>query len=345
MPLTENEIQSKLLRVFETAFPSTYNIEMRDFVKLTDGWETEVFAFAIAYGATAQRTHEDLILRMYPGDDAHEKSEKEFNAIGQLHKAGYAVPQVMLLEQDATILGKPFLIMQKIDGRPLGNVIAESSDERKQALLDLFCKLYIELHTLDWRPFVPDSLSFEKENPIEAWLESAQEMLHHFQTSEFDPALDWLRERAAEIQPGRISILHWDYHQYNVLLTKDDDAFVIDWGGIEVGDFRFDLAWTLLLSSTYGSPEMRDILLDKYRHFADYAIEQIEYFEVAACVRRLFSISASLGEGADKLGMRPEAVEQMKGSSAHIANVHARLQDLAGISVPAIETLLLALSS
>jgi hypothetical protein len=103
-----------------------------------------------------------------------------------------------------------------------------------------------------------------------------------------------------------------------------------------------DLAWTLLLMSTYGSPESRLLVLGEYERIAGHKVEQIEYFEVAACLRRLFSIVVSLSSGADKLGMRPGA-EAMMADGAHIGRVYARLRERTGIEVPEAEELLLRL--
>ncbi len=128
------------------------------------------------------------------------------------------------------------------------------------------------------------------------------------------------------------------------MLRDDGKAFVIDWTSIDVGDFRMDLAWTILLISTHGSPEARRIILDEYERIVGYKVEQIEYFDVIACYRRLFGILVSLTTGADKLGMRPEALMSMKQSVDHIRNVYALMYDRTAIAVPEVETLISTLS-
>ena len=91
--------------------------------------------------------------------------------------------------------------------------------------------------------------------------------------------------------------------------------------------------------TTYGSPEPRALVLGEYERIAGYRVEQIEYFEVAACLRRLFSIVVSLSSGADKLGMRPGA-EAMMADGAHIERVYARLRERTGIAIAEVERLL-----
>jgi len=225
----------------------------------------------------------------------------------------------------------------------IGDIFDESSDEKKQELLTLFCKIFVELHSLEWSTFVPNTLIYETGDAyafINRWLLQAQRYMDDFQANEFAPALDWLKERGLEVPCGRLSLTHGDYHPYNILIRNDGTAFVIDWGNVEIADFRSDLAWTLLLTSTYGNPAARELILGEYERIADYKIEEIEYFEVMAILRRLFSVSVSLSDGASRLGMRPGAETMMKQNAGHLKNVYELLIDRTGITIPKIEILL-----
>ena len=342
MCLAGSEIQSGLLRLYEREFPSWERMRILGLTRISEGWENDVYSFTVEYKEAAQKNREDLILRIYPGDDALQKSAREFNAMKQLYEVGFPVPQVLLLELDDSFFGKPFVIMEKIDGRLMGTVVDEAGDEKKQALLTLFCTMFVDLHALDWRPFASDpSLHETREQSaiIRHRLSQWQEYAHALQMDGFDPLFDWLRERIFEVRFERPSVLHMDYHPWNILLRDDGAAFVIDWTSVEVFDFRLDLAWTLLLISTYGNPEVREPVLDEYERVAGRKVEQIEYFEAAACLRRLFSICASLSAGADKMGMRPGAEAMMKDVN-HIGNVYAVLRGRTGVTVTEVEELL-----
>ena len=85
---------------------------------------------------------------------------------------------------------------------------------------------------------------------------------------------------------------------------------------------------------------MRKTILGEYERVADCRIEQVEYFEVIASFRRLFSILVSLNAGAEKLGMRPEAAAMMKEQTSHIEDVHSILRNRTGINITEIESLL-----
>lgn len=346
MHSTGNQIQSELLSLCERTFPSREKVQVLDLATISDGWETDVYSFTMEYEKANRRQCEGLILRIYPGDDALQKAAREFKAMKRLYEVGFPVPQVLLLELDGALFGKPFVIMEKIDGRPMGDVIVESPEKKQQELLTQFCKTFVDLHTLDWRPFVPDPSLYATRDVatiIDHDLSQWQEYLHCFQRHEFDPVFDWLRERIVDVRFGQPSVIHWDYHPWNILLTDDGAAFVIDWTNVKVSDFRLDLAWTLLLMSTYGNPEGRERVLGEYERITGHSIEHIEFFDVVACLRRLTSILISLSEGPDKLGMRPGAEAMMKNVS-HIKSVYALLRDRTGITIAEVEELLLTLS-
>ena len=336
-------MQSRLLSFLERAFPSRRNLHLSDLTKISGGWETDIYAFTLEYEEAQEARREELILRIFPGDRALDKASKEFRAMKLLHEAGYPVPQVFWLETDAATLGQPFIMMEKVNGRLLSPAFSKASEEERSKLLNLFCRLYVQLHALDWRPFVQDDPLYKAAEPRQVishkldWMES---FVRSVSGAAYDPLFSWLRERGADIRWERLCVTHGDYHGFNILLRTDGRAFVLDWGQVEVSDLRFDLAWTLLLSSTYGNPVARDMILEEYKRLAPYPVEQIEYFEAWAAMRRLWSIAASIGGGAQKLGMRPGAENVMKQNKAHLQTVRDLLYARTGIRIAEIENLL-----
>lgn len=258
MSLIENEIKSRLLRLYETQsdrrFSPTENVQIQDVAQISDGWETDVYAFAVECGEANDRVREDLILRIYPGNDASQKSAREYEVMKQLYAVGYPVPQVLVLETDGAFFGKPFVIMERVIGRSLGAIVDRTPIEARREPVGRFCQMFVDLHALDWHPFVPDPSSYETQDPsdvVAGQLSEWQGRVHALQISAFDPVSDWLRERLPDIGFPP-SLLHMDYHHYNVLVREDSAAFVIDWGAAMVSDYRIDLAWTLLLMSGHG---------------------------------------------------------------------------------------------
>src|SRR5258708_30486205 len=82
-------------------------IEVHALTHITTGWETDIYAFTLKHGPTRERS-EPLIVRLYAGEDAPEKAEREYAIMHALHTAGYPVPHVWLLDTSRMSLGAPF---------------------------------------------------------------------------------------------------------------------------------------------------------------------------------------------------------------------------------------------
>jgi len=358
-----DDMQSRLQAYCASAFPAKRNVKVSDLTNITAGWESEMYSFDVEYTRPAGRQREELILRLYPRDDGHRKSAHEFYSMSQLRKAGYPVPQVLILERENSPFGKPFVIMERIKGQVLWPVLFGSSAERKQELLTLFCKLFVQLHALDWRsfdcaqdkpfdyaqgkPFADDVAGYDRGDPyafVNRELGRWRSYLARFPESDFVPVVEWLEARREQVPCLRPSPIHWDFHPANLLLRDDGSAVVVDWTQLDISDLRFDLAWTLLLVSSYEGLEWRKLILREYERLAGAEVQEVEYFEVAACFKRLGSVAVSLLYGPEKLGMRPRAVSVMKQQMAAHKRVYGLLVERTGIRVGEIERLLTSLA-
>ncbi len=131
--------------------------------------------------------------------------------------------------------------------------------------------------------------------------------------------------------------VHWDFHPENMLLQKDGSAVVIDWTGFDLTDYRFDLAWTLLLIGCNEHPKWRQPVLREYERQAGRKVDGLEFFDVAACVRRLFTVIVSVNYGAEQLGMRPGAEAIMRRQAPSMARVYDLLLQRTGLRIPEVD--------
>ena len=179
---------------------------------------------------------------------------------------------------------------------------------------------------------------------MERFLRRAHHALTQYSLWGFLPIVAWLEERREAVSCLHPSLVHGDFHPNNILLRDDGSAVVIDWAGLQVSDPRFDLAWTLLLVSTHGHVAWRDYILQEYARLSGAGVEQIEWFETFACVRRLRVVTISLSEGPEKLGLRPDAVARMRQQMGAIQQVYVLLRQRTGIRVAEVERLFAAFS-
>ncbi len=324
------------LKEFARSQPPWAGAEVSDLKRLTDGWESDVYSFSVQPADGGEPR--ELILRMFPGaaeSAPAAKCAKEYRVLRKLYEAGYPVPEIHAIDADGAALGMPSLVMEKISGPTLDATFNATPPERKRGLITLFAELLADLHALDVRPFgaeapayAPSSLDPGWSGPLRGWLE-------RFGQPGYGPAADWLERRAETVRRRPPALIHLDYHGSNILM-RDGRPYVIDWTSAGVSDPRFDLAWTSLL---VGGGEVWAMVRQDYERTAG-PVEDFDFFEVFACLRRLFSVTASLAHGADKLGMRPGAEATMRRAAGQMKAIYQLLLDRCGVTIPEVERML-----
>jgi aminoglycoside phosphotransferase (APT) family kinase protein len=311
-----------------------------------EGWESEIYGYTLTTGQPGSRQSEKRVLRLMLGGGI-DGARSEYEALSLLFKAGYPVPKVFAVGSAADGLGHPFLIMECIEGENFSKQFPRQPGENPQ-VLTTFIRLFRQLHTLDWQPFVDEP---EKRSPpgrpyyhFDRTIARHASYLSKPPLSDFQPVIQWLEQRREQVPCPQGAAVHQDFHPDNILIDHDGHFYVIDWTNFEISDYRFDLAWTLTLAYAYGGEARRSMILAAYEQQLGTSVPAISIFEVDAILRRIGSIMLSLAMGADSMGMRPDIIQTMKMQREPIARLYRRLQDLTDLQVPAVESLLTKLN-
>jgi aminoglycoside phosphotransferase (APT) family kinase protein len=332
-----------LLKYLRSHYPTRKDVQIHNLENITSGWETEILSFDFTWSERGEDYLQKLVVRIYPGRNAAFKAQKEANTMKRILDLGYPVPVVHMVEVEASHLGQPFMIMDRIDGGTIDDKLHEDI-ERWTAE---FHRLFVSLHQLDWKRMHPNPETIPSDDHyyyINTTLFDYERQLQHYQKPELLPIVWWMKKRINDVPCIQLSIVHGDFHTFNILVDENEKSYVIDWGASCIADFRSDLAWTLLLSYAYDSQELRDDILRGYETTLGETVDQIEYFEVLATLRRIIDVTSSFDLGATERGLRPEAVELMKETAGHIVRVRDRLETLTEIRIPEIDLFIEKLS-
>ena len=306
--------------------------------KIADGWESDNYVLTVEYGED-HRTSEDWVWRIYSGVGNREKAILEFTSMQKLFSAGYPVPRVLLLEVDHSPIDRPFIMMEYIQGKVMWPLLDSSSVAKRERLLDQFCQLFVQLHDLDWKLF-DNSLPIDKTYFfLDQWLAEAREAIQRFPNFDASPFLDWVTVHRDLFACDHPSPIQQDFHPGNILIRADCSAVVIDWAHFTISDFRFDLAWTLVLAYAHGWAGMRDLILQGYESHLGKPVEQIEAFEAVACARRLFDLTISLTLGPEHLGMTNQAIDSIRSHMDAHRRVYRLFVERTGLQVQVFDEL------
>jgi aminoglycoside phosphotransferase (APT) family kinase protein len=221
--------------------------------EITGGWDTYIFVFRLAPGdgglpLPPELLERDLILRIYQGDAGLAKGEREFRVQTRLAEAGYPAPKPFLLETDRSLLGQAFMVMEKLPGRTMMDVMASSGPVTALRMMKLLADTHTRLHDLDGVRLglaEPDARS-----QLENALRGARRLIEEDGVRALAPVVSWVEDRRSELPQEGSSVLHLDFHPLNVLVHEGEVSGVIDWPNATVGDAYVDVASTVTLLTT-----------------------------------------------------------------------------------------------
>ena len=302
---------------------------------LVSGFESDIYAVRLEFPHASRK---DYILRLFTGKGATSKLRREAKALSLLQTAGYPVPALLLQETNPRVLGKPFEMIEKLEGQALWPVLASAAPHQQRTLLARFGSLLAQLHRLDWRSFAGNPDPYEKHpmRLLNKIISHYRSLYEKYGLQGFLQIVDWLDQHKREISV-RPAVVHQDFHANNVFLGSDDQWFVIDWTQFDISDYRIDVAWTLLIMGDLGNADWGKQILHAYTLDGNHPIEDLDYFNVLVSMKLLASTLIAWRFSPEELGLRPEAVQLTKGQVSIYRQLSQRIRTIAGLTVPEVE--------
>jgi aminoglycoside phosphotransferase (APT) family kinase protein len=238
-------LRSSLSRYFASRFDAMASDPIRTFAIVPGGNAKRTAIFSIDPG---RGLPERLVLRQdIPMSLTGTSTVDEYPLLMRLHGLGLKVPQPVLLECDATILGGAFMIVEEItDAVPAGTYFAEDRARLPMMIGPQFgrdaARELARLHRLTAvDEFDVDAVCRRLRQAVEAACERWNSLDKPPNSVAIDLGFDWLlRQRLARDRPR--CLIHGDYGVHNMMASDQRLAAVLDWELAEEDDPAIDLA-------------------------------------------------------------------------------------------------------
>ena len=336
--------RQELVDQLQKAYPHRKNLSINSLEEINEGWETKIISFSLNYKEKGLAQSEGLIMRSFQGTSGRAQAMKEFEVMEKLASAGIPVPKVEVLVRDSSAFRNPYVVMEKIAGPTMNAVLQSGSDNEIHELTSLMVSHFVQLHQIPWQKIfdqesqtvlkMSDPLSF-----VKIQLSELRAIKDQFNLAEFTPFLDWLETRIGQGASDHRSVIHNDYHPLNILIRDDGSLAIIDWSFADVGDYRLDLAWSVLLFGVMLGTHYRNNFVSLYEEIAGAKVENLQFFEVLKFTQRMLTIASWLDESVNipvKKITRPAIRNEYK---VHVLNPYRRLKEITGLELPIIESL------
>ena len=235
-----------------------------------------------------------LVLRRSAGGGALEDTELglEFTVLGALAERDFPVPRVYFSELEASSLGRPYFVMDRVPGTPVGHVSPEDRASVARELGAWLARLHaVEPDELAPAAPRPDGTAAATRGELARW-ERVYLRRRPGPVPLLGALLAWLGVHVPA-DDGRPRLLWGDAGPHNILVDGPRITGLLDWELAHVGDPLEDLGaavWACLPGTL--DP---DQVVDGYeREAGPVDRKRLRYFEALACATRSVMVVAGV---------------------------------------------------
>ncbi len=212
---------------------------------------------------------------------------REFKVLEALEKAGYTkMPKPILVCEDESIIGAPFFLMERVDGRIIRNKMpADVGPAFFRKLSEQSMDVLIELHQLELEQSgllalgKPDGYVRRQ---LEGWTERYQKAKTD-ELPDLEQAFAWLQENQAP--NSSVAFIHNDFKFDNLVCSSDAEVVaVLDWEMATIGDPLMDVGTTLAYWAEPGDVDILKMFNLSYVEGNFSRAELVEYYAAKTSV-------------------------------------------------------------
>ena len=307
------ELKSKLFPWLERKMPQAENLCITDIKKPGMGISSETYLLNLAYDSSGRKETEGMVLRTAPKDSKvfpEYELGVQFRIMELLKDTNVPVARMYWLEEDTSILGAPFFLMERLDGEvpqdypPYhgSGMFFDATPAERAKMWWGGLEAMTNVHKLDWKGLGLSFLGVPKggTDPVDRQLAYWNRYFEWFRDDpeESHPTLEaslaWLSEH--RYAPERVTLCWGDSRIGNVLYDGTDRRVlaVMDWEMSFLGDPEADLSWFILLDWQHsagaglarceGTPEYEDTVR-RYEELTGWKVKNLLFNEVLSAVR------------------------------------------------------------
>lgn len=215
--------------------------------RLGGGAIQENHALAVTvYGGPMAGAHRWVLRTDAPsGVEVSRSREQEFRLLELAFKAGLTVPEPLWACAEASIIGRPFYIMERVAGSADGRRLVQTewtAAQRRSIAVALARNLAL-LHAVD--PLSPEISFLKRFEGSPALRRVAQYRAYLDALPEPQPVVEWgLRWLELNAPEGTDTVLcHCDFRTGNIMIDDDRVTGILDWEFADFSDPIEDLGW------------------------------------------------------------------------------------------------------
>ena len=217
--------------------------------RLSGGFDTTTMAFVLSGAPPEYRG--GLILRVMPLPDTALRVRREAATHDALVGAGFPAPRILVAETDPAVLGKPFLIMQRLAG---DNMWASAvGPNGRLGRIAGMSRALAEAHVLLHRVPGEALRASSRRHGVDETLVTLRGEIQRLETraeraglAGLMPGIRWLEANLPPPAQPEV-VCHGDFHPLNIMVDDGRLTGVIDWPQAIAAEPAYDVASSCVL--------------------------------------------------------------------------------------------------
>jgi aminoglycoside phosphotransferase (APT) family kinase protein len=301
-----SHLETRFKGYLQSKIPKAQNLTLANFIQMTEGFSYETYLVDAQWIMGPEEVSQGFAIRRVPAAGAVEpyNIKAQYRILEVVENTPVPAPKPYWLEMDESILGRPFFVMEKVEGEvpiPWGfeNHEMFKDPERRLKMARNLIQVLADYQAIDWRKTCVDFLPVPQKptDPAEFELERWEQNIQKFKIYP-QPLLKevyyWLRENKP--YSPIFTLTHSDFRLGNFIWRDDRIVAFLDWEMPGIGDPMADLAWMCLKILRSPDSNLMCMLIERedlYRYYQEltgisvdesrvFYWEVMGYFKLAA---------------------------------------------------------------
>lgn len=247
-----DKVDERLAAWLRTQLPGAEDIRVEGLDRLKFGMSAEMMVLTILSRQDGQETRRDVVLRLRPKPPALLEPydlARQFAILRRLEGTAVRVPRALWLEDSGDVLGRPFLIMERVGGIVYEmQAPADVADDTVVRMCQSLAEQLAAIHSVDLKTTglaAIDKGTDHLDRELTHWADEMNRVKR-----DALPALERLLAALRASKPApcpTVTLVHGDAKPGNFAFADGQVSAVFDWEMTTVGDPLTDIGWLELL--------------------------------------------------------------------------------------------------
>jgi aminoglycoside phosphotransferase (APT) family kinase protein len=250
----DSDVRERLTAWFRSQLPDAQDVRIEGLDRIDFGFSAEMMVLTLVSRVDGADHRQDVVLRLRPPSPGLLEPydlKRQFDILRALEHTPVRVPRALWLAETDEVLGRPFFVMERVDGAVYELTVPAELDadpERIPQMCRSMAEQLAAIHLVDLAVTGLDALG-DGRTYLDRELSHWTGEIHRVQRGPL-PGLERLAQALRDSQPEpcpAITLVHGDAKPGNFAFVDDRVNAVFDWEMAGIGDPLADIGWMELL--------------------------------------------------------------------------------------------------